>query len=195
MKTVSLSLAIAALAAGCTTVSPPDQTFAYRAGYGVVESVRAAHVAVPDGAVAGSPAARGSYNTPVDRLFRPRWTDGYQLVLRMDDGTEQALTQSSGAFKPGDRVQVMPDGVIARVQTAPTAAMTLRPGMGTVESVVSEGAASASAGASADSSAAPPYRVTLRMDDGTVQAFRDNSLRFRPRERVRVEQNGALVRQ
>jgi outer membrane lipoprotein SlyB len=104
---------------GCTTVSPPDQTFAFRPGYGVVQSVRAAHVAVPQGAIAGSPSAGGSYNTVGERLVRPRWTDGYQLTLRMDDGSEQAVTQDSASFRPGERVQITQDGLVLRATNPP----------------------------------------------------------------------------
>jgi hypothetical protein len=71
----------------------------------------------------------------------------------------------------------------------------LRAGSAVVESVVSEAALSASAGSSAPTSAAPPYRVTLQMEDGSRQDFRDNSLRFRAGDRLRVREDGALERQ
>ncbi len=199
MKLFCYALAIAL--AGCTTVSPPDQSFAYRPGSGVIESVRPAHVAIPANAIAGSPSAGGSYNTPMDQLVRPRWTDGYQLTLRMDDGSTQSVTQRSASFKPGERVEVTRDGLVVGVPSAPVAiaspvpaapapASAYRAGTGTVVSMVSE--QSASAGASA--SAAPPYLMTLRMDDGSTQTIHENSLSFVPGERVRVTAEGRVVR-
>jgi len=210
-------LAMMILLAGCTTVSPPDQTFAYKPGYGVVQSVQAAHVAVPQGAIAGSPSARGSYNTVGERLFRPRWTEGYQLGIRMDDGTEQAVTQDSGSFRPGERVQITQDGLVLRVANPPVtqapapvqtpapvtqapaaqssvpsaAASNLRPGIGTVESLAL--AQSASAGASGRPGAARGYDVTVRMNDGTVQTFSDDTNRFRAGDRVRITADGEEV--
>lgn len=106
LRLIAFSLA---LAGGCA-VSPPDNTFAYHAGTGTVESVKSARVQIPGGNVAGSAAAGGRVETPLSRMARPRWVDGYQIALRMDDGTVQALTQDSGAFKAGDRVQVTPEG-------------------------------------------------------------------------------------
>lgn len=107
MRPFKISVLAAAVLAGCAT-SPPDNSLAYRPGLGVVQSVREARVAVPPpgGAIAGSSAAGGGYNTPIERLVRPRWTEGYQLTLHMDDGTTQAVTQNSSEFHAGDRVQV-----------------------------------------------------------------------------------------
>ena len=111
---------LAAMLVGCA-VSPPDDTVAYRPGVGVVQDVRAARVALPragSGAIAGSEAAGGRYGSAVERVLRPRWVEGYQLTLRMDDGSVQRVTQDSAAFQAGDRVQVMADGRIVK----PTAA-------------------------------------------------------------------------
>lgn len=110
------AIALTFVLAGCVSVAQPDQTFAFKAGTGTVESVREARVAVPSGAIAGSASAGGSYNTPVDRLAQPRWVQGHQITLRMDDGTVQAVTQNSPAFKSGDRVQVTQDGRVVRVE-------------------------------------------------------------------------------
>src|SRR4051812_43060133 len=177
-------LAMMIVLGGCTTVSPPDQTFAFRPGYGVVQSVNAAHVALPQGAIAGSPSAGGSYNTVGERLVRPRWTDGYQLTLRMDDGSEQAVTQDSASFRPGERVQITQDGLVLRAtnppvtqapapvaQAAPPAppaeptvlastASSPRAGTGTVQSLALT--QSASAGASSRSGVARGYDLTVR---------------------------------
>ena len=66
---------------------------------------------------------------------------------------------------------------------------------GIVESLISESALSqsASAGSSARQSAAPPYRLTVGMDDGSTETFREFSLRFRAGDRVGVLPNGTVV--
>src|SRR5918996_4610724 len=87
--------ALLAILAACA-VSPPDNTLAYRPGAGVVENVRAARVPLP-------PPGQG-----------------YQLTLRMEDGSTQMVRQDSAAFQVGDRVQVTADGRI--VKTAALAA-------------------------------------------------------------------------
>src|SRR4051812_48874272 len=97
MKPLKLVLAASALAAGCTTVLPPDNTYAFNPGIGTVDNVREARVAIPGGAAP---------HTAIRQMTQAHWIDGYQLSLRMDDGSSQAITQDSGAFQTGDRVQV-----------------------------------------------------------------------------------------
>jgi len=114
MKLLRLSLVASALvAAGCTSVSPPDNTYAFRPGTGTVENVRDARVAIPGGT---APKA------PLQEMAAPRWMDGYQLSLRMDDGTTQAITQNSDAFHAGDRVQVTPEGRVLKVPASQASA-------------------------------------------------------------------------
>jgi hypothetical protein len=134
------------LLTGCA-VSPPDNTLAYRSGAGVVEGVQQARVALPPprgGAIAGSEAAGGSHGSPMERLFRPRWTEGYQLTLKMDDGTSQRITQDGADFKVGDRVQVTPQGHVIKS----TAAAAPPPAVG------------AAPAAPAPASPAPPISAT-----------------------------------
>ena len=69
------------------------------------------------------------------------------------------------------------------------AAPAFRPG--TVEALVSE--QSASAGASAPTSAAPPYRMTVRLDDGSRETFRENTLRFMVGSRVGILPDGTIA--
>jgi len=106
--------ALAAAVAGACAVSPPDNTFAYKPGIGMVENVRPGRVAIPGGSLPGSAAAGGRVETPLRRMTEPRWVDGYQLTLRMDDGTTQAITQNSDAFHVGERVQVTPGGRVLK---------------------------------------------------------------------------------
>jgi outer membrane lipoprotein SlyB len=110
--------ALVSLLAACVSVAPPDNTFSYVPGTGVVEAVRPARVAVPEqrssGAIVGSASAGGSYDTKIERIVRPRWIEGYQLWLRMDDGRTQAVTQDSTAFKAGDRIEVLGDGRVLK---------------------------------------------------------------------------------
>jgi hypothetical protein len=110
MRLSPLSLFASALVAAGCAVSPPDNTYAFRPGTGTVDNVREARVAIP-----GGTAPR----TPLRQMVEPKWMQGYQLSLRMDDGTLQAITQDSDAFHAGDRVQVTQEG---RVLKAPAGA-------------------------------------------------------------------------
>jgi outer membrane lipoprotein SlyB len=189
-------------------VSPPDSTLAFRPGVGTVESVRPARVALPpqgSGAIAGSEAARGSYGTPVERVFRPRWTEGYQLTLQMADGSTQQVTQDNAAFQVGDRVQVTPEGRVVKIDTAampaPAAAApapaTYRPGLGTVESasVVSlPSSPSATAGGTTARASQPTMAYRLRMADGSTQNVMVAGERLNVGERVELTRDGRLVR-
>ena len=200
MKTLTLSAAAAALLGACVSVAPPDNTFAYRPGTGVIANVREARVAVPSGALAGSAAAGGRYGTPIERAARPRWIEGRQLTLRMDDGTTQAVTQDSAAFRVGDAVQLTNDGRVVKLaaspsnapsgSSAPSAALP-RPGDGTV---VSAAAAAASAASGGTAKSSTGEQVTVRMDDGTTQVVTLLGGTARPGERVRITSDGRLER-
>lgn len=207
----------ASLMTACA-VSPPDNTTSYRPGTGVVQEVRVARVSLPDqqsgGAIAGSEAARGSYGSPVERIFRPRWTEGYQLTLRMDDGSTQAITQDSPDFKAGDRVQITPEGRVLKsapvatpAPTSPVPGITptpapratpgaspsaYRPGLGTVESASVVSLSSSSSAAAGGTGATMAYRV--RMADGSTQNVVQAGERFSVGERAQVTSDGRLVR-
>src|SRR5207244_5799103 len=112
---------------GCTTVSPADITYTFRPGTGTVENVRDVRVALPGGTAP---------KTPLQDMTRPRWMDGYQLSLRMDDGTVQAITQDSSEFHAGDRVQVTTEGRVLKVAASEASATpATRPGSGTIQPV------------------------------------------------------------
>src|SRR5437764_13792834 len=102
---VVASAAVLAMAAGCA-VSPPDNTYAFKPGTGTVETVRQARVQIPGGTAP---------STPLKQMTEPRWIKGYQLSLRMDDGTTQAITQDSDAFHAGDRIEVGSNGRILKL--------------------------------------------------------------------------------
>ena len=120
MRVLKLAVAASVFAAGCAGVSPPDNTYAYKPGNGTVENVQQARVQIPGGT---APA------TPLKRFTQPSWMDGYQLSLRMDDGTTQAITQDSPSFHVGDRVQITEQGRVLKVPggAAPSAAGGTRP--------------------------------------------------------------------
>ena len=109
--------ALAFLAAAACGAWPPDSSQAYKPGYGVVDSVKAVGAGVPPGRttgrIVGSPAAAGGATIPP---ARPAGSlEGYQLTLRMDDGTLQTITQTNRDFRVGDRVQVTSDGRVVRL--------------------------------------------------------------------------------
>ena len=123
MKALIALLALAMLA-GCA-ISPPDDKLAYRSGTGVVQAVQPGRVELPrpgSGVVAGWETAGGGYGSMVERLFRARWTE--QLTLKMDDGATQKVTQDSGAFKEGDRVEVTSDGRVVKTPSVATSPPT-----------------------------------------------------------------------
>lgn len=174
MRIPRLSMLSLALLGACA-VSPPDNTFAYRAGNGTVESVHSARVELPGGALPGSAAAGGRVETPLSRLTRPRWTQGYQLALRMDDGSTQSITQDSSAFQQGDRVQVTPEGRVLKMASAPAAA-GFRSGTGTVDAVTPDG------------------QAQMRMDDGTTQSVVIQGASVHPGERLTIGADGMVTR-
>lgn len=211
----------------CASVSPPDNTLSYRPGAGVVEAVRPARVEVPPregGAIAGSEAAGGSYGSPIERLFRPRWIEGYQLTLRMNDGTVQRVTQNSSAFQVGDRVQVTQDGRVTKttaalvtpVPAAPVTAPPVKSAPGPAASIPAPTApptpvpgalrpgigtvesasvvALPSSSASGGGTAEPTMAYRLRMADGSTQSIVHAGARFKVGERAQVTRDGRLVR-
>ena len=182
MKLLKVSVVASVLAAGCAHVSPPDNTYAFRPGSGTVENVQPARVAIPGGTAP---------KTPLQQAVAPRWMEGYQLSLRMDDGSNQAITQDSDAFHTGDRVQVTPEGrVLKAVAPQAAAPLALRPGNGTVQSVASTSVPSAAAGAST-----PAQQLTLRMDDGTTQVVTYQGAVLQPGDRINVGADGRIARQ
>lgn len=188
----AITLMLLGMLAGCA-VSPPDNTVNYRPGIGVVEAVQPARVALPrsgGGAIAGS-----------------RWTNGYQLTLKMDDGTSQKIAQDSVAFAAGDRIQITPEGRIARIVAvappspvasatpAPSAspAEAYRPGVGIVESAT-VGSLSASTSSAAGGASGPTMAYRLKMLDGTTQHVVQVGPRFHVGDRVQLTREGRIVR-
>ena len=185
MRVLMLAVLASSLAAGCA-VSPPDNTYAFKAGNGRVENVRQARVQIPGGTAP---------STPLKQIAEPKWIDGYQLTLRMDDGTTQMITQDSDAFHAGERVQVTPQGRILKLAAnAPAAAPSiapvsvLMPGSGTVQSVVANTSSAAAGGSAAG------QQVQIRMDNGTTQWVSAGGEVFRPGERITVTPDGRVMR-
>jgi len=176
MKLLKVSVVASVLAAGCAHVSPPDNTYAFRPGIGTVENVQPARVAIPGGTAP---------KTPLQQMTAPRWMEGYQLSLKMDDGTAQAITQDSDAFHMGDRVQVTPEGRVLKAASPTPALLALRPGSGTVQSIAA--VPSAAAGASA-----PSQQLTVRMDDGSTQVLTFQGGSFQPGERISIATDGRV---
>jgi outer membrane lipoprotein SlyB len=137
-----------------------------------VQSVQEARVAIPGGTAP---------KTPLQDIAKPRWMDGYQLSLRMDDGTTQTITQDSKEFRAGDRVQITQEGRVLKAPASQaTAGPVVRPGSGTIQSATATGASS--------------QQVTLAMDDGTTQVVTLNGAAVRPGEHVTITADGRMVR-
>lgn len=81
------------------TVVTPAGSSAYRAGYGIVESISL--VTLPASAASGG-------------TLPPVVSGPYRLTVRMDDGSIQTLMLDNRAFLVGDRVQIMSDGRLIR---------------------------------------------------------------------------------
>lgn len=79
-------------------------TVPYRAGYGRVEAVST----VPVAPTRSSAAAGGT----VGYIYGPA---GYQLTVRMDDGSVQNIIQDNPSFRVGDRIQLTTDGRVIRL--------------------------------------------------------------------------------
>ena len=88
-----------------------------------------------------------------------------------------------------------PPPPVAVVSSSGSVAGPTRPGHGLIESIsLPAPAASASAGGTVASSAAGPYRVTVRMDDGSVQTMTIDSRAFLVGDRVQITSGGRLNR-
>ena len=90
-------------------------------------------------------------------------------------------------------VPVLSAGPAPVVSAAPGS--TQRAGQGIIESIsLASPPASASAGGTAAPVASGPYRVTVRMDDGTTQALVVDNRAFLVGDRVRISSDGRLTR-
>ena len=105
---------------------------------------------------------------------------------------------SSSTNDPPPPVAVSSSGSVvdSSGSTAVTSAVSsIRPGQGLIESIsLPAPAASASAGGTAPPSASGPYRVTVRMTDGTVQTMTIDSRAFLVGDRVQITAGGRLSR-
>lgn len=174
---VLASAASIALAAGCAS-SPPDNTYAFKPGTGTVQSVNQARVQIPGGTAP---------KTWLGEATSPRWVQGYQLALRMDDGTTQAITQDSDAFHSGDRIQVTDAGRIVKLP-APAPVSVLVPGTGTVQAIAANPSSAAAGGSAAG------QEIQIRMDNGTMQWLNVQGATFQAGERVTVTADGRVLR-
>lgn len=109
-NTVAVPAGAGVVPPGSTVAVAPNQILVpagttgvlrFDAGNGVVESVNMVNF-VPS-ASAGSSAAPA-----------PLARSAYRTTVRMDSGVVQTLDQDSGAFRPGDRVEITRDGRIIR---------------------------------------------------------------------------------
>lgn len=104
---------------------------------------------------------------------------------------------SSGSTVP-PAVTTVPPAVTAPAPIAPTS--SFRSGTGIIESIglvtlpPAGWSSSAAAGASAPLAAPGPYRITLRMDDGTIQTLIQDTRAFLVGDRIHLGADGRLSR-
>jgi outer membrane lipoprotein SlyB len=78
---------------------------------GVVGAILGSQIGSGTGRAAATVAGAGGGAYVGHRIERrARTVEGYQLTLRMDDGTVQHIVQDNRAFQVGDRVHVTTDG-------------------------------------------------------------------------------------
>jgi len=82
-----------------TAAPAPVVSSAYRAGYGIIESISL--VTLPASAAAGG-------------TLPPVVSGPYRVTVRMDDGSIQTMIVDNRAFLVGDRVQFTNDGRLIR---------------------------------------------------------------------------------
>jgi hypothetical protein len=104
----------------------------------------------------------------------------------------QPVTTSSGA-------PVYSAGTVTPAPTAPVAPVApignYRPGFGIIESIsLVTLPASASAGGTLPPVVSGPYRMTLRMDDGTIQTVIQDTRAFLVGDRIQIMSDGRLIR-
>ena len=109
-----------------------------------------------------------------------------------------AVTTTTGApvASAGSSVPAASAGSSARAATASSSAW--KPGVGVIQTIslgTPQAQASASAGGTTSSAASGPYRMTLRMDDGTVQTLVVDNRAFLVGDRVQVTPEGRMIRQ
>ena len=79
-----------------------------------------------------------------------------------------------------------------------SASSAWKPGVGVIQTInlgTPAAQASASAGGTTSSAVSGPYRMTLRMDDGTVQTLVVDNRAFLVGDRVQVTPEGRMIRQ
>jgi len=92
-----------------------------------------------------------------------------------------------------------PVAVTTKTAPAPTAsASAWKSGAGVIQTIslgTPPAEASASAGGTTSSTVSGPYRMTLRMNDGTVQTLVVDNRAFLVGDRVQVTPEGSMIRQ
>ena len=92
---------------------------------------------------------------------------------------------------------IAPPAAVPPVAVAPAAvpaAPAWRPGSGTVESVSLVRVATASASTGSSTAGRTAYRLSVRMDDGTVQSIDQDSRSFMVGDRVEISSAGRVSR-
>jgi hypothetical protein len=112
-----------------------------------------------------------------------------------------AVTTTTGApvVSAGSSAPSVSAGSSAPSASAGSSASSAwKPGVGVIQTInlgTPAAQASASAGGTTSSAVSGPYRMTLRMDDGTVQTLVVDNRAFLVGDRVQVTPEGRMIRQ
>lgn len=132
-------------------------------------------------------------------MIRLAWSAGIIAVLGLAGcaGTmNEALPASAMRGSDGAPVVSASATQVDASGSASAGASASRPGFGIIESIsLVHPPASASAGATASMPVAKgPFRITMRMDDGSTQSMIVDNRAFLVGDRVQIQPDGRLIR-
>lgn len=109
--------------------------------------------------------------------------------------TSGAPVVSAGSSVPAATVVTPAPVIVAPVAVAPAPLSTYRSGYGIIESIsLVTLPASAAAGGTLPPVVSGPYRLTMRMDDGSIQTLIVDNRAFLVGDRIQIASDGRLLR-
>jgi hypothetical protein len=131
-------------------------------------------------------------------MIRLAWSAGIIAALGLAGcagTTNEPLPASTMRTSDGTPVVTASAAPVDASGSASAGASASRPGFGIIESIsLVHPPASAAAGATSAPVVKGPYRITMRMDDGTTQSMVVDNRAFLVGDRVQVLPDGRLIR-